>query len=95
MATATDRQGRIAWWNQDVIRGAHIAVMGAGALGNEVIKNLALQGVGRISIFDFDQVEESNLSRTLVSVRVTHPVLRRDLVMHLIHERSGSGAEAA
>jgi hypothetical protein len=30
-----------------------------------------------------------------VSVRVTHPVLRRDLVMHLIHERSGSGAEAA
>jgi hypothetical protein len=33
--------------------------------------------------------------RRSVSVRVTHPVLRRDLVMHLIHERSGSGAEAA
>lgn len=40
--------------------------MGAGALGNEVLKNLALVGVGRISIFDFDRIELTNLSRTVL-----------------------------
>lgn len=59
----TDRQERIPWWRQDLLRQARFAVMGAGALGNEVVKNLALLGVGEIHIFDFDQIETSNLSR--------------------------------
>ena len=33
-------------WKQDVVRAATIMVIGAGALGNEVLKNLALMGVG-------------------------------------------------
>jgi adenylyltransferase/sulfurtransferase len=62
--TATDRQERIDWWSQDLLREARIMVVGAGALGNEVVKNLALLGVGYILIVDFDQIEISNLSRT-------------------------------
>ena len=43
---------------------AKILVVGAGALGNEVVKNLALMGVGYIYIIDFDTIEAANLSRS-------------------------------
>ncbi|HEX8772814.1 MAG TPA: ThiF family adenylyltransferase [Pyrinomonadaceae bacterium] len=61
-----DRQRRIAGWNQSALGVARVIVAGAGALGNEVIKNLALMGVGHILIVDFDRVELSNLSRTVL-----------------------------
>src|SRR3984893_6309878 len=41
-------------------------VVGAGALGNEVIKNLALVGVERLWIADRDRVEASNLTRSIL-----------------------------
>ena len=41
-----------------------VLVVGAGALGNEIIKNLALLGVGHVAIADMDRVELSNLSRS-------------------------------
>jgi molybdopterin/thiamine biosynthesis adenylyltransferase len=41
-------------------------VVGAGALGNEVIKNLALLGVRRLLIADRDRVEASNLTRSVL-----------------------------
>jgi len=66
MFSPTDRQERIEWWRQDVVSSARIAVIGAGALGNEVLKNLALMGAGELHIFDMDHVEISNLSRTVL-----------------------------
>ncbi|MCA9923303.1 MAG: ThiF family adenylyltransferase, partial [Anaerolineales bacterium] len=56
----------ISWWQQDVVRNATVMVVGAGALGNEVIKNLALMGIGNILICDFDTIEDSNLSRSVL-----------------------------
>ena len=41
-------------------------VVGAGALGNEVVKNLALMGVERLWIADRDRVEASNLTRSIL-----------------------------
>lgn len=41
-----------------------ILVIGAGAGGNELLKNLALMGFGNFTIVDFDPIEASNLSRT-------------------------------
>jgi adenylyltransferase/sulfurtransferase len=61
-----DRQERIKGWNQSALSRARVIIAGAGALGNEVIKNLALLGVGHILIVDFDPVEFSNLSRTVL-----------------------------
>jgi adenylyltransferase/sulfurtransferase len=61
-----DRQGRIAWWDQDTLRRARVLVAGAGALGNEIVKNLALLGVGNLLIADLDRIELSNLSRTVL-----------------------------
>jgi adenylyltransferase/sulfurtransferase len=56
----------IAWWDQQRISSAKIMVVGAGALGNEVLKNLALLGVGTIHIVDYDQVQPSNLTRSVL-----------------------------
>lgn len=60
------RQAIIEGWNQRALQQARVIVAGAGALGNEVIKNLALLGVGQLLIIDFDRVELSNLSRTVL-----------------------------
>jgi len=32
----------ISWWDQERLRNAKVLVIGAGALGNELLKNLAL-----------------------------------------------------
>jgi molybdopterin/thiamine biosynthesis adenylyltransferase len=65
----SDRYSRfrlIAWWDQDKLAAARILVVGAGALGNEVLKNLAMLGAGEIYIVDFDDIEESNLTRSIL-----------------------------
>jgi len=64
-----DRYSRlrlIAWWDQDLLAAAKVLVVGAGALGNEVLKNLALLGIGKIYVVDFDEIEESNLTRSVL-----------------------------
>ena len=60
------RQRMVGCWDQEKISQASILVAGAGALGNEVLKNLALLGVGRILMVDFDRIEISNLSRSVL-----------------------------
>jgi len=64
-----DRQGTfefISWWEREKVENARVMVVGAGALGNEVIKNLALMGIGYIFIVDFDHIELANLSRSVL-----------------------------
>lgn len=61
-----DRLRLIGWWDQDRLTAARVLVVGAGALGNEVLKNLALVGAGQILVIDLDQVEISNLSRSVL-----------------------------
>lgn len=64
-----DRYARlrlIAWWRQDRLKRSRVLVVGAGALGNEAIKNFALLGAGTIVVIDKDEVEASNLSRSVL-----------------------------
>lgn len=61
-----DRFRRIEWWDQRRLSNAKVLVIGAGALGNEILKNLALLGVGHIFIADLDSIEDSNLSRSIL-----------------------------
>jgi adenylyltransferase/sulfurtransferase len=56
----------ISWWDQDRLSRAKVAVIGAGALGNEILKNLALLGVGNVFVADRDAVANSNLSRSVL-----------------------------
>ncbi len=64
-----DRYSRlrlIPWWDQDKLKATKVIVVGAGALGNEILKNLALLGVGNIIVVDMDRIENSNLSRSIL-----------------------------
>jgi molybdopterin/thiamine biosynthesis adenylyltransferase len=58
--------GLLSWFNLEKVKNAKVMVVGAGALGNEVLKNLALFGVGNIVIVDYDNIEMSNLSRSVL-----------------------------
>lgn len=64
-----DRYSRlrlIPWWDQDRLKNATIMVVGAGAIGNELIKNLTLLGIGKILVFDMDTIENTNLTRSIM-----------------------------
>ncbi|RLF99913.1 MAG: hypothetical protein DRN47_02600 [Candidatus Wolframiiraptor sp.] len=61
-----DRQLRVAGWNQEKLMKATVVVVGVGAIGCEVAKNLALMGVGRLILVDNDVIELSNLSRQML-----------------------------
>ena len=56
----------LSWFKKDKVKNARVLVAGAGALGNEVVKNLALFGIGHIYVCDFDQIEISNLTRSVL-----------------------------
>jgi len=57
------RQRLVDGWNQERLVAARVMVAGAGAIGSEVVKGLALVGVGQLLVADFDTLELSNLSR--------------------------------
>lgn len=56
----------IPWWDQDRLRRARVMVVGAGALGNEILKCLALLGIGKVMVLDLDRIEDSNLTRAIL-----------------------------
>lgn len=60
------RHSLIDWFDQRKLQETRVVVVGAGAVGNEVLKNLVLLGVGHIHVFDFDKIEEHNLTRCVL-----------------------------
>lgn len=61
-----ERLSAVEWWEQDKLAETRVIVVGAGALGNEVIKNLVLLGIGHMVIVDMDRIETSNLNRSVL-----------------------------
>lgn len=64
-----DRYSRfrlIPWWDQSKIANCRLLVVGAGALGNEILKNASLLGFRKVVVVDLDRIDESNLSRTIL-----------------------------
>src|SRR5436305_15252849 len=56
----------IGWWDQQRLSRAKVLLIGVGAIGNEILKNLALLGVANVFIADLDRVANSNLSRSVL-----------------------------
>ncbi len=48
---------------RQLLRQAHVAIVGLGGLGSNAAVWLARLGVGRLTLIDFDKVELSNLNR--------------------------------
>lgn len=48
---------------QEKLKRANVLVVGAGGLGCPVLQYLSAAGIGKISIVDFEMVDETNLSR--------------------------------
>lgn len=61
-----ERQRRIPGWQQERLQQARVLLAGAGALGSEVLKTLALLGLGHVMVVDSDHIEPSNLARTVL-----------------------------
>ena len=64
-----DRYARhrlVDWFDQDDVAAVRALVVGAGAIGNEVLKNLALLGVRNLTIIDLDHIEVHNLTRSVL-----------------------------
>ena len=57
---------QLSWFKIDRLKQANVMVVGCGALGNEVLKNLVLFGVGHLVIVDFDTVEATNMTRSVL-----------------------------
>jgi sulfur-carrier protein adenylyltransferase/sulfurtransferase len=60
---ATDRQERIAGFDQQAFSSAHVLCIGAGGLISHIAPTLVRKGIGRITLLDADIVEPSNLNR--------------------------------
>ena len=60
------RQEQIPDWNQQKLSNAKVLIVGCGALGNEVAKNLSLLGIGSIYLLDYDTIEKHNLTRSVL-----------------------------
>lgn len=58
-----ERSKRLGWYDIESISNSRVLVVGAGALGNEVVKNLVLSGFRHITLVDMDYVVTSNLNR--------------------------------
>lgn len=76
----------ISWWEREKVQAATVMVVGAGALGNEILKNLALMGVGRLFIADFDTIEAANLSRSILFREADNSLPKAEVAARRIKE---------
>lgn len=51
---------------QEKLKKSHVLVIGAGGLGSALLPVLAASGIGKVSLYDGDTVERSNLSRQML-----------------------------
>lgn len=73
---------------QDELRKATVAVVGAGGVGSHVIQQLALLGVGALTVIDAEELAETNRNR-YVTARRTDPIPgspKVSLAVRLVHE---------
>lgn len=80
------------------LRGCSVAIIGCGGLGSNVAEMLVRSGIGRLTLIDFDTVDESNLNRQfffrdqigmpkVVALAENLRRIRSDVRLDLVQER--------
>lgn len=69
------------------IRTSSVLLAGAGAIGNEVAKNLAMLGIGKMVVVDRDTVEMSNVSRMVFFEKQALGKNKAEVLAQKIHSR--------
>lgn len=67
--------------NQNKLNKSHVCVFGVGGVGGYAIEALVRAGVGKIDIYDFDVVSESNLNRQIIALSSTIGKKKTDLMV--------------
>jgi hypothetical protein len=65
-----DRQSFLGPNSTEILERCHVAIIGLGGGGSQVVQELAHIGVGHFSLFDADHVEDSNLNRLVGATNV-------------------------
>ncbi|HOF65230.1 MAG: tRNA threonylcarbamoyladenosine dehydratase [Erysipelotrichaceae bacterium] len=68
------------------IQKSHVTIFGIGGVGGTAALALARMGIGKISIYDFDVVEETNLNRQVVADITTIGKMKVDVLESKIQE---------
>ncbi|MBL7258013.1 HesA/MoeB/ThiF family protein [Paractinoplanes lichenicola] len=63
-ATGLHSRSQLAGYDPEVLQRTRVAVIGLGALGQNVVQNLALSGVGHLLLVDYDEFEGHNATRS-------------------------------
>ena len=58
---------------QERLSASKVAVVGLGGVGSHVVQQLALLGVGQLSLIDYDEVDKTSLNR-LIGIRANDPI---------------------
>jgi molybdopterin/thiamine biosynthesis adenylyltransferase len=56
----------IGFKGQEMLKNSRVLVVGAGGLGCPVLQYLTVAGIGKISVVEFDMVDETNLQRQVL-----------------------------
>ncbi|MBQ9942079.1 MAG: tRNA threonylcarbamoyladenosine dehydratase [Christensenellaceae bacterium] len=70
----------------DKLADAHVAVFGVGGVGSFAAEALARAGVGQLSLFDKDAVDETNLNRQLIALKSTVGLPKADVMAARIRD---------
>lgn len=77
------RQAILKGWNQQVLKKSRVLIAGLGKLGRELVKNLALIGVGNITL-----VDPAILENTSIPAFMLPPVQGKKVKVELVRENA-------
>ena len=62
------------------LKNSHVLIAGLGGVGSWVAESLARSGVGKLTIIDFDTVDESNINRQMPALATTVGCVKTNVV---------------
>lgn len=71
---------------QQKLKKAHVVIFGIGGLGSPAAMYLAASGVGKLTLVDFDTVEQSNLQRQIIHRSKTLNQSKVSSAQHTLYE---------